>query len=946
MAQELRWLHLSDFHVGKDNYAQRKLLSHILEHVTDKLQTGFTPDFIFITGDVANKGLEPEYSCFVEEFLAPLQKVLGTDVKSRIFMVPGNHDVDRRKNKYFNKEDILSQGSRFFDSDENGREDREIVFPRFDAYHTFESPHYSSWLSTSKGSYCHNVVVRNFPCSVIGINTAWLSDGKDKKFISPGIDLLEEALQDANHSCVKFVLGHHPIDWFYDDHAEQIRLVLAEHKAIYLHGHLHSARVRIEDGYNFGFLSVQAGAAFQARDDDQWVNGLLWGVLDAGSSAIRLQPRRWNHRNRDWPLSNDLPENRKEPNSDWWKFELPGFQPTNPSLSILPSHLQFAPPAGFQLVNLEFLNRHYSQADPSTVLAFFNGRQPDWSLAMSPSIPKLSPVRRVSENFIRHSKTDKPFILHVTGPTGEGKTTAVMQGIIEILSFEAKWEILWSQAFKETVAIDSILDLPHDNRSWLVVVDAADMHSNKIFNVCQELFNRHRKDISFIICSRDTDWRAAKANELSWYSVSVFKRLVVSGLAFNDADILVKYWASFGQGALGKLADFDQHIAVSNLVDAAQKESLVADGALLGALLKVRFGDSLDEYIWSLLLRLESQKATKVYSLLDAFAYIAVIHNFGIECLSRQVLAEVLDCSSSEVNSRVLAQLGMESAISPDGMFIITRHREIASRAVALLPDLGVDCDQLVLHLVNAVSSIMIKDGFLPDISKWHYSLPNKLKLIGKADLAIKIVRIFHKTEPENPYFLVKLSSLYREFGDPRAAANLFRNLDHLHNPKELRCTLMEWGQAEARARNQALGTSIMLLSAADYEGVAQPSYEDLRIFIEITPAYLEVLYSQFPRGEISEAIIAFSVLGLEMGLSKESNKLMLKRLKRFGQHTTQDIKVEDEVKHLSDLLICTNELTGNGDRSTIDKLCSADRAEFVGLVDSIYDLIDSIENV
>lgn len=946
MAHELRWLHLSDFHVGKDSYAQRKLFNHILNHVADKLQAGFAPDFIFITGDIANHGLETEYSCFVNEFLAPLQKVLGADVKNRIYMVPGNHDVDRRKNRFFDKEAILSHGSRFFDSDENGREGREIVIPRFNAYHTFESLHYLSWLSTSKGSYCHNVDVRNLPCSIIGLNTAWLSDGKDMKFMTPGIGLLEEALQDANNSCVKFVLGHHPIDWFYDDHAEQLRLILAEHKAIYLHGHLHRARARIEDGYSFGFLSVQAGAAFQARDDDQWVNGLIWGVLDTGSGAIRLQPRRWNHRNRDWPLSNDLPENRKEPNSDWWKFELPGFQPTNPSVSVLPAQTQFAPPAGFQLVNQEFLNRHYWQTDPSTVLAFFNGRQPDWSLAMNHRIPKLSPVRRISGNFINLSKTDKPFILHVTGPTGEGKTTAVMQGIIEILSFEAKWDVLWSQAFKDTVAIDSILDLPSDNRSWLVVVDAADMHSEKIFNVCQELCNRQRNDISFIFCSRDTDWKAAKANELSWYSVSVFHRLIVSGLAFNDADALVKSWGSFGQGALGKLADLDQHIAVSNLVDAAQKESLVADGALLGALLKVRFGDSLDEYIWSLLLRLKSQKAAKFCSLLDAFAYIAVIHNFRIDCLSRPVLAEVLNCSSSEVNSRILAQLGMESAISPDGMFITTRHREIASRAVALLPDFGVDCDQLVLHLANAVSNIRIKGEFVPDISKWHYSLPNKLKSIGKAGLAINAVSIFHNTEPTNLYFLSKLSSLYREFGDPQAAANLFRNLDHLHNPKELRYTLMEWGQAEAKARNQAFGVSIMILSVADFEGVAQPSCGTLRVFIETTPPYLEMLYSQFPRSEISEAIIALSVLGLEMGLSTETNKLIYKRLKRFGQRTAPDIIIEDEVNLLSDFLICANEFIDNGDRSTIDKLCSVDRAGFIGLVNSVYDLIESMENV
>lgn len=466
------------------------------------------------------------------------------------------------------------------------------------------------------------------------------------------------------------------------------------------------------------------------------------------------------------------------------------------------------------------------------------------------------------------------------------------------------------------------------------------------FNVCQELSNRDRNDISFIICSRDIDWRASKAHEFPWHSISDFKRLTVSGLTSNDADTLVRYWTSFGQNALGKLADYDHHMAVAKLLEAAQKESLVADGALLGALLKVRFGDGLDDYIRSLLLRLASQKATGACSLLHAFAYIAVIQNLELECLSRQVLAEVLYCSSSEVNSRVLPQLGMESAISSDGLFIMTRHREIAGRAVALLQDFDVDCDQLVLHLVNAVRSIMIKGEFLPEINMWHYALPDKLKSIGKAGLAIEIIRIFHKTQPANPYLLVKLSSLYREFGDPQSATNLFRNSDHLQNSKNLRVMLLEWGQAEAKARNPALGISLMLLSVADFVRVAPPSYTDLKIFFEITPVYLEILYSQFPRSEVSEAIIAASALGLEIGLPKESNRLMIKRLKRFGQRTTQDIKVEDEVMRLKDALIFTHELVDIDNRSIIEDLCSIDMTGYAKLADSIYDAIDAVENI
>ena len=29
-----------------------------------------------------------------------------------------------------------------------------------------------------------------------------------------------------------------------------------------------------------GFLSFQAGAAFQARDDEPWLNGLTWGEVN------------------------------------------------------------------------------------------------------------------------------------------------------------------------------------------------------------------------------------------------------------------------------------------------------------------------------------------------------------------------------------------------------------------------------------------------------------------------------------------------------------------------------------------------------------------------------------------------------------------------------------------------------------------------------------------
>jgi len=52
----IKWLHLSDFHVGKDNYGQRKLFSQIHQNVAARIAKGFIPDFVFLSGDIANKG--------------------------------------------------------------------------------------------------------------------------------------------------------------------------------------------------------------------------------------------------------------------------------------------------------------------------------------------------------------------------------------------------------------------------------------------------------------------------------------------------------------------------------------------------------------------------------------------------------------------------------------------------------------------------------------------------------------------------------------------------------------------------------------------------------------------------------------------------------------------------------------------------------------------------
>ncbi len=110
----VRWLHLSDFHVGKDDYGQRKLFGEIRDHIKEKVEDGFVPDFVFVTGDLANRGLSAEYTEFFDAFLDPVLGCLGPEWNGKVVSVPGNHDVERTRAPYFSRKEILAKPERSF----------------------------------------------------------------------------------------------------------------------------------------------------------------------------------------------------------------------------------------------------------------------------------------------------------------------------------------------------------------------------------------------------------------------------------------------------------------------------------------------------------------------------------------------------------------------------------------------------------------------------------------------------------------------------------------------------------------------------------------------------------------------------------------------------------------------------------------------------------------
>jgi predicted MPP superfamily phosphohydrolase len=324
--ESVTWLHLSDFHVGKDDYGQRRLFRAILDHIESRVKASTGPDMVFVTGDIANQGKPAEYKQFIDEFYQPLTEKVDEDCSRRILLVPGNHDLDRTKEKSIVAYGVLGRVPQFLDPTADGLNERLSLTKRFQAFvdndrsYQTGDPH---WLCSPQGALLYPLDIGNI--GILGMNTAWLScSDLDRHELFVGKDIVAEGLEQLEDCDVRIVLGHHPIDWFADEEANAIRALFGQHGVIYLHGHMHKGHSSYKEGAGNPFLTLQAGACFQAREDESWVNRLLWCTLDLGTGELSLEPLRWSRDYQEWVIDGDaFPRRYQQPTSIRWVLTAP-----------------------------------------------------------------------------------------------------------------------------------------------------------------------------------------------------------------------------------------------------------------------------------------------------------------------------------------------------------------------------------------------------------------------------------------------------------------------------------------------------------------------------------------------------------------------------------------------------------------------------------------------
>jgi predicted phosphodiesterase len=268
----ISWLHVSDLHVRtSDAWSQDVVLGAMCESIGRQRRESGSPDFVLATGDLGFSGKAEEYR-LAERLLGAIGDAGGVP-RERIYCVPGNHDIDRERQR------MCFQGSRNFAQSPNqvdvllsSADDLATLLQREENYRNFQNSCFPGQHRRSTGdglAYVSCVTIDDIRIAIVGLDSAWLAEGGlgDHGKLLVGERQVINALTMAEECDPHILIGmaHHPFHSLqeFDRRPVQYRI---ERSCQFFHcGHLHEPETRNVVHAGAGCLILAAGASFETR---------------------------------------------------------------------------------------------------------------------------------------------------------------------------------------------------------------------------------------------------------------------------------------------------------------------------------------------------------------------------------------------------------------------------------------------------------------------------------------------------------------------------------------------------------------------------------------------------------------------------------------------------------------------------------------------------------
>ena len=335
----LRWLHISDFHFrGGDPYDRDVVLRAMVCAVRTYREQGRQPDLIFATGDIAQSGKATEYapaSAFFDAILA----AAGLE-RRQLFVVPGNHDVDRDQGVGLARTLGSEEADRYFAP----ARPKPHLTQKMGAFRAWYDDYFRGIRTMPADSTCgpvERIDVRGCGVAVLPVNSAlFCIDGHDHAQLIVGRRCLDDAIAalGAQDAALRVALIHHPLDWLSDIERSNIKTRLAGEVDVILRGHLHENEVEGVQSVAGRVVHLAAGASYQTR---QWPNRALYCTVDG--AELRVFPIRYEDSPTEvWTVDPSLFPNAPDYEG---RFSLHRFAPAAPASPLSAVTATAAPPA-------------------------------------------------------------------------------------------------------------------------------------------------------------------------------------------------------------------------------------------------------------------------------------------------------------------------------------------------------------------------------------------------------------------------------------------------------------------------------------------------------------------------------------------------------------------------------------------------------------------------
>lgn len=252
--------------------------------IQEYIDAGNEIDYVFICGDIAFKGSSEEYGNALE-YIDKVCKIIGC-TREEVFVVPGNHDLNRSAMGYKTRE-ILNAALSFATNNENyldvilsSKDLRKDLFAAFESYNSFANEFFcqerlmnqcikaeTDDIDEDEELYYEEKLkkkVGDISVRIRGVNTALNCDGWDwndeylvghKQMLSRRAYIMNKEEKQE----LRIIMGHHPIPFLASD--EEVQEYLDNHYHIQVFGHVHIQNIEGEN-----CVRVQSGAFNPPKD--------------------------------------------------------------------------------------------------------------------------------------------------------------------------------------------------------------------------------------------------------------------------------------------------------------------------------------------------------------------------------------------------------------------------------------------------------------------------------------------------------------------------------------------------------------------------------------------------------------------------------------------------------------------------------------------------------